>query len=90
MKLSPEQKKLYEDIDEILWNDWDPINLNAFGDWPRDEYETYVPAIFSLKIKGESIEAIAQKLFEIQTDRMGIDRGYKKCWRAAEEIFNLK
>jgi len=50
MKLNPEQKKLYNDIDEILWNDWDPIGAKGFGNWPKDEYETYVPTIFSLKI----------------------------------------
>ena len=90
MKLSPEQIKIYKDIDEILWSDWDPINLNAFDDWPKDEYKSYVPTIFSLKIKGENIEAIAQKLFEIQTNRMGIKIGYEKCKRVAEKIFNLK
>jgi hypothetical protein len=90
MKLSPEQIEIYKDIDEILWNDWDPINLNAFAGWPKDEYMSYVPTIFSLKIKGGSIETIAEKLFEIQTNRMEIDDGYEKCKRAAEKIFNLK
>ena len=90
MKLSPEQIKLYKDIDEILWNDWDPINLNGFDDWPKDEYRSYVPIIFSLKINGESIENIAEKLFEIQTNRMEIDGGYDKCKHVAEKIFNLK
>ncbi|MBS1519697.1 MAG: hypothetical protein JST50_01770 [Bacteroidetes bacterium] len=90
MKLSPEQIKVYKDIDEILWNDWDPINLNAFDDWPKDEYRGYVPTIFGLKINGESIETIAEKLFEIQTNRMEIDGGYEKCKCVAEKIFNLK
>jgi len=90
MKLSPEQKKLYNDIDEILWNDWDPIGAKGLGNWPKDEYETYVSTIFSLKINGESIEIIAEKLFEIQANRMEVDRGYENCKRVAEKIFNLK
>jgi len=43
-----------------------------------------------LKINGESIEIIAEKLFEIQTNRMEVDRGYENCKRVAEKIFNLK
>ena len=62
MKLSPAHTKLYKEIDEILWNDWDPIGMK-FNEGPRDEYESYLPSIFSLKIKGESIEIIASKLF---------------------------
>ena len=27
-----EQSELYKSIDEILWNDWDPIGANQFGD----------------------------------------------------------
>ena len=29
MPLSSEQKKLYKTVDEILWNDWDPIPVPA-------------------------------------------------------------
>ena len=66
MKLSPEQIKLYKDIGEILWNDWDPINLKAFGDWPNDEYQSYVPTIFSLKNRGESTETIAESFLKFK------------------------
>ena len=51
IKLSPEKLQLYKAIDKILWNDWDPISMKVHKG-PRDEYESYVPAIFSLKIKG--------------------------------------
>lgn len=90
MKLSAEQIKIYKDIDGILWNDWDPINVKAFGDWPDDEYRSYVPEIFSLKISNASIETIAHKLFEIQSKRMEIDIGYENCKHVAEKISKLK
>ena len=89
MKLSAKQIKLYKDIDEILWTDWDPIGMKMFDDWPRDEYQSYVPIIFNLKIKGECVDSIASKLYEMQTETMEIDGGYENCKRVAEKIFNL-
>jgi hypothetical protein len=89
MKLSPEHKALYKAIDEILWNDWDPIGMKL-NEGPRDEYESYVPPVFSLRIKGADVETIASYLFEIETKRMEYDDGYEKCKRVAEKIFNLK
>ena len=53
-------KKLYQEIDEILWNDWDPIGVNDIA--PRDEYQSYTPIIFSLKRKGVNEEEIAKEL----------------------------
>ncbi|MGZ3778326.1 MAG: hypothetical protein ACXVIY_04155 [Mucilaginibacter sp.] len=88
MKLTPEQKALYKTIDEILWNDWDPIGMKL-NEGPRDEYESEVPVIFSLKIRGADIESIATKLHEIECKTMGMDGGFENCKRIAEKIFNL-
>ena len=59
MGMTAEYKKLYKEIDEILWHDWDPIGLNGSG--PRDEYQSYTSVIFSLKLKGAGKEIIAEK-----------------------------
>lgn len=48
-KMTEKQKKLYKAIDEILWQDWDPIGLND-NEEIRDEYQGYTPHIFSLTI----------------------------------------
>ena len=88
MGMSPEQKKLYKDIDEILWNDWDPIGVN--DDAPRDEYQSYTPAIFDLKIKEVDKEAIAQKLYEFETGRMGLGGDIEHCRQIAEKIIDLR
>jgi hypothetical protein len=69
-KMTSEQEKIYNEINEILWNDWDLIGIN--DEAPRDEYQSYTPAIFSLKIKGADKKAIAEKLYEIETIRMGL------------------
>lgn len=89
IKLSPEQLQLYKAIDEILWNNWDPIGLKPLGDWPDDEYKMYLPIIFSLKNEGASTKTVASKLYEIETQRMGLAGWHERCKKVAEKIFNL-
>ncbi len=85
--MTDEQKHVYKDIDEILWKDWDPIGINDIA--PRDEYQSYTPEIFGLKIKGADKEAIAQKLNDIATNRMGLFANIDHCRQVAEKIINL-
>lgn len=81
-------KELYQAIDEILWTDWDPIGVNDAG--PRDEYQSYTPTILNLKIKNADKEVIAKKLFEIETQTMGLFGNMDKCRLIADKIINLK
>lgn len=55
------QEILYKQIDEIIWNDWDPIGVNDYPE-ARDEYYGYLPQIFELKNNGADSETIAQRL----------------------------
>ncbi len=88
MGMTSEQKELYKAIDEILWNDWDPIGVNDSA--PRDEYQSYTPTIFSLKIYGADIETIAKKLHEIETVTIGVLGSIDHCRQIADKIINLK
>jgi hypothetical protein len=45
LKLPPQQRALYEGIDEILWREWDPIGISELEDAPRDEYYGYLPQV---------------------------------------------
>jgi len=89
IKFSEEHSSLYKAINEILWNDWDPIGVRKFGDWPKDEYQSYTPLIFNLKINNANAETIAQALYEIENDRMGVKGSYEGCLIVAEKIINL-
>jgi hypothetical protein len=89
IKFSDEQSSLYKAIDEILWNDWDPIGVKKFGDWPKDEYQSYVPLIFNLKINNADAKVIAQALYEIENDRIGVKGSYEGSLIVAEKIINL-
>ena len=80
-------KKLYQEIDEILWNDWDPIGINDIA--PRDEYQSYTPMIFTLKRKGANEEEIANKLYQIETETIGVNGNIEHCKEVARKIIEL-
>jgi hypothetical protein len=46
--LAAKEFLIYKKIDEILWQDWDPIGINDMSD-ARDEYDGYVSQLFNLK-----------------------------------------
>ena len=85
--MTNEQKDIYYEIDKILWNDWDPIGVNDIA--PRDEYQSYTPILFSLKINGADKETIAQKLNDIATKTMGLSGNIGHCKVIADKIFDL-
>jgi len=83
-----EPTNLYEAIDLILWNDWDPIGINDIA--PRDEYQSYTPTIFELKTSGADSETIAKALYKIETEIIGVLGNIDQCRQVADKIINLK
>lgn len=83
-----EPPNLYESIDMILWNDWDPIDINSIA--PRDEYQSYTPLIFKLKTCGADCETIAKTLHKIETETIGVSGNIDHCRQIADKIINLK
>jgi len=79
---------LYQKIDEILWDEWDPIGVNDTAS--RDEYQGYTPTIFNLIKKKTDKETIAQKLLEFEILNMGLLGNIEHCIQVAEKIINLK
>ena len=82
MELSEEQI-LYKQIDNILWREWDPIGINAC-EQARDEYYGYLPHVFRLKLENADVEAIAQYLVKIETERMGLNGDITHCRKVAD------
>ena len=83
-----EPTHLYEAIDLILWNDWDPIGINDIA--PREEYQRYTPTIFKLKTSGVDKETIAKTLHQIETISIGVLGNLEHCRQVADKIINLK
>lgn len=70
---------LYERIDRILWEDWDPIGVN---DEPaaEGEYTSYVPAVFQMARRGSDARAIAEHLHSIARTAMGLGTDTPTCY----------
>lgn len=86
--MTSEQLKLYKSIDEILWFNWDPIGINNSG--VRDEYSSYLPQVYQLKINGASKIEIAKYLDGIATEYIGLESNMKFSKEIAEKIISLK
>lgn len=84
-KLSDQQNCLYNFIDDLLWEEWDPIGIHDMPE-ARDEYSSYTPQIFSLAIQGASNEDIAEKLKRIEIDWMGLASNADKNMELATKI----
>jgi len=88
-KLSPDQLKLYKTIDEILWTDWDPIEVNDSPE-ARDEYQSYLPHIFRLAIEGKDAERISASLIATIETNMGLGANKEHNLNVAKKIINAK
>jgi len=83
------QLKLYKIIDEILWKDWDPINVNDIED-VRDEYQSYVPHIFRLALEGKNEKQIADSLETTIESEMGLTSSKEQNLAVATKIIQAK
>lgn len=90
MKMNPEQIKLYKTIDDILWFDWDPIEVKNYGDNARDEYYSYLPQVYQLKVGGATEMEIAKYLDNVITERMGMESNMEFNKEIARKIVALK
>ena len=63
-------RAIKQQIDQILWEVWDPIGVNRIA--PRNEYSSYVGGIFGLLVSGATDDEIATHLYNIASERMGL------------------
>lgn len=93
MQKQIKNKKLYDQIDKILYKDWDPKYIQEDGPSLRDEYTEYIPVLLQLKMSGADKETIAKKLFEIETETIGLsnyDGLIDSCREIAQKIIEVK
>lgn len=86
--MDKEQENLYKAVDEILWNDWDPIGVHEVV--PRDEYQSYVPQIFSMLIHNNTEDEIAEKLYKIETQTIGVLGNREHCLNIAKKLIDQR
>ncbi|MDR6735218.1 hypothetical protein [Sphingobacterium sp. 2149] len=79
---------VYKKINDILWFDWDPIGVNDLA--PSDEYQRYVPEIFTLvRAEADRLE-IAERLYKLQNELMGISTTIDNSLIISDKILNIE
>jgi hypothetical protein len=88
-KLPPDERELYRRVDEVLHYLWDPIGV-AGEPGARDEYEEYLPRVFSILTKGADEQEIAKYLISVERDSMGLEGNAAKALRTAEILIEYR
>lgn len=88
-KLPPDQLEFYKKIDEILFYKWDPIGISD-TDWARDEYQSYLPKVFSMAMEHQTPDNIAEYLTLVATESMGLSAAREHDRAIAELIMEVK
>ena len=83
------KKKLWEEINRILWKEWDPIGVAQY-EGTRDEYSNYVPSIYKLLIQNESVNIIAHRLYEHAKVSMRLQPNLEHNLSIAKKLIALK
>ena len=89
MSKSVKESPLYKHIDEILWNDWDPIGVND-TEAARDEYHSYIPSLYEKLIKGCDVKGLSTYLDHIETVNIGLEGNHQKNIEIAEKLINIR
>ncbi len=72
MKLTKElSRRRWKELQD-LWCEWDPIGVMSQGDWPRDEYDSYLGPILRLLEADATAEHIITYLAYVEIDYMGM------------------
>ncbi|MEO6847737.1 MAG: hypothetical protein ABI443_09260 [Chthoniobacterales bacterium] len=88
-KLSPSEMELYRRVDEVLFYLWDPIGVSPTPE-ARDEYQSYLPQVFSLVKNSTDGADIVEYLLSVATDRMGLPASSGKATQVAEILIRYR
>lgn len=81
------EKELQMRVNEVLHYIWDPIGVRG-EPRARDEYDSYVPEVYSLLQRGAAAEQIAAHLNEIATERMGLNANIEHSLLTAHNLLD--
>jgi hypothetical protein len=83
------EQELLTRVNEVLHYIWDPIGVRGEPN-ARDEYDSYVPGVYSLLDNGATAEQIATHLDNIATARMGLSSNMKDCHATAHKLLDWR
>jgi hypothetical protein len=81
-------QRYHRAIREILLRDWDPIGAADIPE-AQDEYDSYIPGIYSRLIRHVSQRDLFDHLWEIETQNMGLGANHAKTDAVAQKLVTL-
>jgi hypothetical protein len=87
-KLPQKSLELYKAVDQILFEEWDPIGVHGASS-ARDEYYAYLPRAYQLAIENNT-QGLLDYLFWVEKARMGLRGNQKNCERVVTLILEKK
>jgi hypothetical protein len=83
------EKELYTRVGEVLHYIWDPIGVRGYPE-ARNEYDPYVPQVYSLLQGGATAEQIAICLDKVATERMALNPNRERSLMAAQKLLDWR
>lgn len=88
IKFTPQQLELYQGIDQILREDWDPIGVYDVAE-AKDEYHPYLPVVYKMVLDNSTAFQIAEYL-AAACEAMGLSSTIDSNISVANKIISLK
>lgn len=76
-KATSKARRFHEAIHKARLPEWDPIGVREFSE-ARDEYDAYVPIIYTMLTSRPSLDDMFTYLWRLETEHMGL-KGDRKA-----------
>ena len=81
-------RALHQKIRDVLLKEWDPIGVQAIPE-AQDEYDGYVPTVYSMLIARKPINEVFEYLLWLETEHMGLTADRQRTQSIAERLVGL-
>ena len=75
-------------IQTVLLEDWDPCSVRNAPE-AEDEYDSYALQLYGMLRNGTSEEQLAEYLYRVETDRMGLAAQKNALIPVAQKLFAI-
>jgi hypothetical protein len=65
-------RRLFEQVSQVLHQVWDPIGVKGIPEVENDEYQSYVAGVIAQINAGCDCDQLASYLVSIETEQMGL------------------
>ena len=81
-------RALHQKIKDVLLQEWDPIGVREIPE-AQDEYDGYVPTIYTMLIARKPINEVFDFLLWLETEHMGLTADRQRTQSIAEKLVGL-